>query len=213
MANAELIYKKLLEFQKKGIKIARDGENPHFRSTYSTINEVLDKVTKPLNDLDILIVQKPAADGLYTRLIAVEDGSYVEGFLPYVGATDAQKLGGCNTYNRRYSLVTMLGLEDEDDDGNLASNITKPAEKKDYKSEKVVDGEYTLTVLSKKTGETNGRSWEALNTTVGRLFNNSGYQLDENKEYDVIVERGGIVEAKPVGKATQQEINVDDIPF
>jgi hypothetical protein len=32
-----------------------------------------------------------------------------------------QKIGSNLTYYRRYALVTMLGLEDEDDDGNVAS--------------------------------------------------------------------------------------------
>ena len=54
-------------------------------------------------------------------LYDVSDDTFVDGFLPYVEATTAQKIGSNNTYNRRYSLVTMLGLEDVDDDGEEAS--------------------------------------------------------------------------------------------
>lgn len=119
------IYKKLLDFQKLGISLAKDGTNPHFRSQYVTLNEVLKKVKKPLNDAGIVIVQRPGwiADsfGLFTFLIDTADDSSVECFMPYVGATDSQKLGGANTYLRRYSLITLLGLDDEDDDGNVAS--------------------------------------------------------------------------------------------
>lgn len=121
------ITKKLLEFQKQNVVLTKVGENPHFKSTYATINEVLDKVKKPLNELGIVILQEPTATGLLTRLIDTEDESQVTGFMPYVEVTTAQKLGSCNTYNRRYSLVTMLGLEDVDDDGNVAS--AKKAEK------------------------------------------------------------------------------------
>lgn len=116
-----MIHKKLLEFQKKNIAVTKDGENPHFRSNYATLNEVLSKVKAPLNELGVLILQTPEKDGLRTRLHDIEDASFIEGFLPYVEATTAQKLGSNNTYNRRYSLVTLLGLEDEDDDGNVAS--------------------------------------------------------------------------------------------
>ena len=124
------IYKKLLEFQKKGITLAKDGTNPHFKSSYVTLNEVLAKVKGPLNEMGIVIMQHPGLSGpindrttpgLYTTLIDTEDDDRVECFMPYVEATTAQKLGSNNTYNRRYSLVTLLGLEDEDDDGNVAS--------------------------------------------------------------------------------------------
>lgn len=105
----------------ENITITKDGINPHFKSSYSTVNEVLSKVRKPLNDLGILILQTPEKEGLRTQLIDTEDDSEVSCFMPYVEISTAQKLGSCNTYNRRYSLVTLLGLEDEDDDGNVAS--------------------------------------------------------------------------------------------
>lgn len=116
-----MIHKKLLEFQKLNIVISKDGENPHFKSSYPTLNEVLAKVKKPLNDMGVLILQLPESLGLGTKLWDTEDDSFVECFMPYADITTAQKLGGCNTYNRRYSLITILGLEDEDDDGNVAS--------------------------------------------------------------------------------------------
>lgn len=116
-----MITNKLLTFQKQNITVEKVGENPHFRSSYATLNEVLSKVKEPLNKLGILILQSPSTSGLTTTLIDTEDNSRVECFMPYVEATTAQKLGSCNTYNRRYSLVTLLGLEDVDDDGNVAS--------------------------------------------------------------------------------------------
>lgn len=115
------IYKKLLEFQQQNISLEKVGENPHFRSSYVTLNEVLEKVKKPLNDLGIVIIQEPTLEGLKTTLHDTEDASEVSCFMPYVEATTAQKLGSNNTYNRRYSLITLLGLGDTDDDGNVAS--------------------------------------------------------------------------------------------
>lgn len=118
------IHTKLLAFQKLGIKVERDGSNPHYKSSYSSLNEVLDKVKKPLNDLGVVILQVPQQDGLHTTLYDTESGTSVEGVLEFVQKSDAQKMGSNITYNRRYSLLTMLGLEDEDDDGNAASNLT-----------------------------------------------------------------------------------------
>lgn len=118
----ENIYSALLKFQKLGISIKKGETNPHFKNKYADINEILSKVTKPLNDLGVVIIQRPTTEGLLTVLHHVESETSVEGLLEFVQKTDAQKLGSNITYNRRYSLVAMLGLEDEDDDGNTASS-------------------------------------------------------------------------------------------
>lgn len=120
-----MIYKKLLEFQKLGISIKKNSVNPHFKNEYADLNEVLDKVKKPLNDLGILVIQRPCTDYLETTLHDTEDDTAIVSYVPYINHTDMQKLGGAITYAKRYSLVAMLALEDNDDDGNTAS--TKPA--------------------------------------------------------------------------------------
>lgn len=121
------IYTKLLEFQKQNISVTKDGNNPHFKSKYSTLNEVLDKVKTPLNKIGVLIIFMPEEAGLRTILHDTESSTQIEGFMRYVGCDNAQKLLACNTYFRRGTLVSMLGLEDEDDDGNAASGngVTK----------------------------------------------------------------------------------------
>lgn len=120
-----MIYKKLLEFQKQGITIKKGNRNPHFKNTYANLNEVLEKVTKPLNELGVVIIQTPEKDGLRTILLDTEDDTQVEGLLPFVDLKNPQAVGSNLTYYRRYSLVTMLGLEDEDDDGNKTSDNAK----------------------------------------------------------------------------------------
>lgn len=108
------------------ISVMKDGNNPHFKSKYATLNEVLDKVKKPLNDLGVVIIFEPNIEGLQTILHCVDSGTEVKGFMKYVDCGNAQKLLACNTYYRRGTLVSLLGLEDEDDDGNKAS-VPTPA--------------------------------------------------------------------------------------
>jgi hypothetical protein len=115
------IYTKLLEFQKMNVSIVKGNQNPHFKNKYADMNEVLDKVKKPLNDLGVLIMQVPTLNGLETSLYDTESGTHITGVLEFTQKADAQKMGSNITYNRRYSLITMLGLEDEDDDGEKAS--------------------------------------------------------------------------------------------
>lgn len=118
------IYTQLLAFQKLGISIKKDKKNPHFKNDYASLNEVLDKVKGPLNDLDVVIIPTPKQDGFETCLFHTPSMTSVSSFVPYINATDMQKLGGAITYARRYALVSMLALEDEDNDGNDA--VAKP---------------------------------------------------------------------------------------
>ncbi len=135
----ETIYHKLLAFQKLNISVKKDGKNPHFKSAYATLNEVLDKVKKPLNDIGVVIIFTPELEGLKTTLRDIESGTEITGFMKHVGSDTAQKLLACNTYFRRGSLVSMLGLEDEDDDGTKASDPAKEFRKveKDFVSDPI----------------------------------------------------------------------------
>lgn len=130
MENKKNIYTKLLAFQKLGISVKKDGANPHFKSKYATLNEVLDKVKKPLNDLGVLIIFTPQTEGLGTTLYDTESGTELTAFMKYTNCDTPQKTLSCNTYFRRGSLVSLLGLEDEDDDGNVASVPVKQVEQK-----------------------------------------------------------------------------------
>ena len=124
------IYTKLLELQKQNISVTKDGNNPHFKSKYATLNEVLDKVKTPLNKLGVVILFQPEETGLKTILHDTESDTSISGFMKYVGCDNAQKLLACNTYFRRGTLVSLLGLEDEDDDGTTASKPTPAKESK-----------------------------------------------------------------------------------
>ena len=124
-----MIHKKLHEFTELGITVEKDGKNDFFKkngkaSEYVTLDEVLDKVREPLHKLGVLILQTPEVEGLRTRLIDTTDGTEVSGLMPWVGADNAQKMLACTTYYRRGSLVSMLGLQAPDDDGNTASAPT-----------------------------------------------------------------------------------------
>ncbi len=119
------IHKKLLDFQKLGISIKKGKKNPHFKNDYADINEILDKVKPALNSLGVVIIQTPDEIGLITILHDTESGTEISGRINFIGATDPQKLGSNITYYRRYSLIAMLGLEDDDDDGNKASTQDK----------------------------------------------------------------------------------------
>lgn len=109
--------------------VAKDRENPHFRSRYTTLAGVLDEVRPKLAQQGISIFQAPVNGegntiGVVTRLLH-SSGQWIEAAF-YVAPTkfDAQGAGSAITYCRRYSLMAVAGVGPEDDDGNAA--IEKP---------------------------------------------------------------------------------------
>lgn len=118
------IYKKISEFQSIVGSIRKDSKNPHFKSKYASIESVLDAIREPLKKCGLVVVQKSRGDGLETILADIDDGQEITSFVPYIVAKqDMQGLGSAITYARRYGLVSILGLEQEDDDANMASNL------------------------------------------------------------------------------------------
>ena len=128
------IYKKLLEFKATVGAVKKDGKNPFHKSKYATIESVLDTIEQPLKEKGLGFVQCPMETGLKTIVFSEDDTNTIESFIPYIGATDMQKLGSAITYARRYALVSMFGLEQEDDDGNYASGKSTTQQKPPIKN-------------------------------------------------------------------------------
>jgi hypothetical protein len=126
------IYKKLFEAKKEIGKISKDSTNPFFKSKYFDINKLLECVEPILQKHGLLLLQ-PISDGNVGSVIIDVDsakttGNKVESVIPLPQLTDPQKLGSAITYYRRYTLQSLLALQAEDDDANLASKPTKKEE-------------------------------------------------------------------------------------
>tara|TARA_R110002049_G_scaffold258969_1_gene434719 strand:- start:130 stop:621 length:492 start_codon:yes stop_codon:yes gene_type:complete len=115
------IYAKLLKVQTEVGAISKDSKNPFFKSKYFDINSLISHVQPLLSENGLLLLQ-PIKDGKqYSIIIDTETGESVESSLELPNISDAQKLGSAITYYRRYTLQSLLGLQAEDDDANLAS--------------------------------------------------------------------------------------------
>jgi hypothetical protein len=117
------IAKKLAEFQKLSQKVVRDSKNPHYRSKYASLDAVLDAIRAPLLEAGLIAIQRVDEDFLITNIMDLDSPESIDSRIKLIGATDMQKLGSALTYARRYSLLTLLGLGQEDDDGNLEASI------------------------------------------------------------------------------------------
>jgi len=130
------IYAKLLKVQTEVGAISKDSKNPFFKSKYFDINSLIKHVQPLLADNGLLLLQ-PIKDGCqYSIIIDTESGVEVGSQLELPSISDPQKLGSAITYYRRYTLQSLLGLEAEDDDANLASQ--KPNRKPALTTEQFV---------------------------------------------------------------------------
>lgn len=174
---------KLLEFQMKVSSISKDSENPFFKSKYFDINKLLETIKPVLNEMKIVILQplrnvegRPAVG---TVLYDTESKkTLLDDTITLPDLQDPQKMGSAITYYRRYGLQSALGLEAEDDDGNLASNKTVKEEKpQQTKKERIAS-------LCKKLGM-EGDTAKAYEIFV---FAKTTHVLKE-ANYDLIIEK------------------------
>lgn len=121
----ETLYTALLKAQKEFPLIKKEDSNPFFKSKYAGLPSILEVVLPILNKHGIVLVQAPINElervGVRTTLSHVS-GEINSEFTMALSKNDPQGAGSAITYARRYALVSMLGLNvDEDDDGNSAS--------------------------------------------------------------------------------------------
>jgi hypothetical protein len=153
------IAKALILFHIKVDKIPKDATNPFFKSKYATLSNILDAITIPLDECGLTFAQFPTGEnGLCTIIMHVESGEYLQAeYFMHLSKTDPQAVGSAITYQRRYALAAILGLniDEDDDDGNKASEPAKAnnAQVTDNKPWLNKDTkEYTSLVARLKTG-------------------------------------------------------------
>ncbi|QOR55501.1 MAG: recombination protein [Phage 33_17] len=136
----------LIEVQSKLPKVLKDEENPFYKSKYTPLDKLLEKIKPILNANKLFLTQILKFEGdkeiLETRIYH-SNGAFISSMAPIkikeelqmdkqgkvIGSKDTkndpQKYGSAITYMRRYSLGPLLGIaETEDDDGNRATGNT-----------------------------------------------------------------------------------------
>ncbi|MEJ5328496.1 MAG: ERF family protein [Candidatus Bathyarchaeia archaeon] len=105
--------------------IKRNATNYYLGNSYATLGKVLEAVEPALTKHDFIIehrlVYREGKTYLSTSILHIPtlQNLTTELELSY-RAGDMQSLGSAITYARRYSLLVLLGLSMEDDDGNKA---------------------------------------------------------------------------------------------
>ena len=117
----------MLDFRVNVDSVTKDSTNPFFNSGYASYNVVRETINPTLDMLGIVVIQAPmildGIDVLNTRIYLGDTPSdmIVSNIRLLMPKNDMQQLGGAITYAKRYALISLFGLAEDDDDGNKAS--------------------------------------------------------------------------------------------
>jgi hypothetical protein len=120
------LFTALAKAQAEFVSADRAGANPHFKSRYATLESVREATRKGRQNNALALVQMPTnaagSNIAVTRLLGHSSGQWIESTFHVAPARfDAQGAGSAVTYLRRYSLMSILGIAAEDDDGEGAA--------------------------------------------------------------------------------------------
>ena len=103
----------------------KSGKNPHLKNNYATLGDVMDAIKPAMEANGLMFIQtpNPSDDGkLHLETIIIHtSGEFISGVMVMpIQKPDPQGFGSALTYARRYHLSAMMGVKQEDDDGNAA---------------------------------------------------------------------------------------------
>lgn len=120
----------MLAFQKLAVSATKEGKNPHFKSTYSTLEEVMAAARQAnqfglffMQPLDLITLGEQIVQVVRTEIVHAPSGETRTSICPIRSKDnqDPQKMGSGITYAKRYSLQAAFGLPSEDDDGEAGA--------------------------------------------------------------------------------------------
>lgn len=142
----------LSKFRLMQSKINKDGKNPYYKSKYATLSNILEGIDTNLTECDLTFSQFPDGDTLTTIIIHTQSGEYMQAsYKIHAIKDDPQQWGSAITYARRYALVSILGLNiDDDDDAERAMKPYRESEKNNIGTPKKLTSPSEFNTMVKK---------------------------------------------------------------
>lgn len=127
----------LSKAQSQMLGAVKDSQNPFFKSKYADLESIWEAIREPLTKNGLSVTQiSVIEDGkpcLVTMLLH-SSGQWLSGIFPLKPVKDdPQGMGSCISYIRRYTLASMTGVVQVDDDAEAAqgrSKVTAPPPQK-----------------------------------------------------------------------------------
>ena len=120
-------YEKLAQVHAAIKQPVKDSVNPHFNSTFASLNEcnrVVSDAVKSVGECDYwqrAVYNSDAGCWEMQTVFQADGTTEVISSHPFRDDANPQKAASASTYARRYSLVSAFNLAAEDDDGNEAA--------------------------------------------------------------------------------------------
>lgn len=113
-----------LAAQRKITSALKEAKNPFFKSSYASLESVIEACKQHLNDHDISVLQPVGSDeqGNYVETVLLHSsGEWVSSKMHLIlTKNDMQSAGSGISYARRYSLQSLVFLGAQDDDGEAS---------------------------------------------------------------------------------------------
>lgn len=227
----------LTKAQAKMPVVPKRGKNPHFRSSYATLDDMLEAVRPVLAECNLAVVMQPVNEGelVGVKTILVHaSGQFISSQITMrPSKAGPQEVGSMLTYLKRYSLGAVCGIStDEDDDANaaqehfkqytapaIAGPSTGPQPQKSFQRNPAKDGEPVSENQQKRIwGIAKGRNWSQADVREYLMawgFNSTAQILrGQYDEFCSVMEMFGPQEAiASVKKARGSQADEFETPF
>jgi len=179
----------------KTANIPNKSGGPGFKYSYADFATALDEIRPILSKHELAFVQATDWNGaliiLKTRLIH-SSGEWIEGTYPVCGMADHRTMGSAFSYARRYALLSLIGVQGEDDDDGEADQQHKRDTPAPARSNPPISERATESIYDSYARKINAAtSLKTLEEEIGKAraaysrFN----QAEKDKMMDLVEER------------------------
>lgn len=130
----------LAKAQGKMSHAVKDSTNPHFKSKYADLASVWNACREPLAEQGLAVTQTLDFSGTRQVLVTTlghSSGQWMKSLMALPETSKPQEIGSMLSYFRRYSLASMVGVYQDDDDAESAQKGFREPSKEAPKGAKI----------------------------------------------------------------------------
>lgn len=220
------------------VDIEKNATNPHYRSKYADIYEVMSNLRPVLSKHGLTIIQSPSYDSgvvYLTTMLIHSSGEWIKDTCASpIPKNDIQGVASCVTYLRRMSTLSWLFLAgaEADDDGNSISTLTPTNPIKNVSTPiKPIQGTVPKPIAKATWTEKDKKDFEAAEAEYKKAWKESGLPISglEKRSLDFyerrqdgenpktlimeVIEKTKTMKSRIAEKPTTKPATTDDIPF
>lgn len=173
------LFKAFSKFQGELENATKNAVNPGVKNKYADLAECINTAKKPLADNGLGVTQMiGTSEGKQTliTMLTHSSGQFISSefvmadavLMGGAGKNPVQALGSAITYQRRYAYAAIIGMAQEDDDGNANTKLRSNQQRTNNQQQQQVTG-LTVPMINELTQhiQTNGYTVESICESYG----------------------------------------------